>query len=286
MNKRLVRFFWSVLLAVGLCAVSRSSIALETEWVDLDFSQVRLISANSTVGDSAVLRLGLQIKMNPGFKTYWRSPGDAGIPPRFDWAGSDNIAQATVRWPAPERFVLGGFNTFGYANEIVLPIEIELASPGRAVDARLELVYGVCRDICVLGEAKFDLTVPVGISEQTPHGDLIDWFDRLVPTTATGAVDIESARVVRIEDRDVVEIVAVAIDGPGFDQLDILVEGMEDIALPAPQVDVDPNRRRAKVSYRLPASPSSSIRAPRRVTLTLLDGEYAFEKLIVLSTNN
>ena len=283
MHKPLARFLGSLVLTVALSTLSQPSFGFETAWVDLDFSRARLISASGAVGESATVRLGLQIEMKPGFKTYWRSPGDAGIPPRFDWSGSGNIAEARVRWPAPERFVLGGFNTFGYANEVVLPIEVELAAPGYALNARLQVVYGVCRDICVLGEAEFDLAIPVGASGRTPHHDLIDWFDRRVPTTVASAVDISSARLTKIDDHDVIEIVAVAVIGSGFDQPDILVEGIEDVALPKPQIAVEPDRRRARIIYQLPASTPASNLAERTVTLTLLDGDYTFEKRIALS---
>ena len=74
------------------------------------------------------LPLGLHITLPKGWKTYWRSPGDAGLPARIDWSGSSNLADAEIRWPIPERFSLFGLETFGFEREVVLPI----AEIGRA----------------------------------------------------------------------------------------------------------------------------------------------------------
>ena len=283
MKTTFYRFVGLVLPVIGWLVTANPGAAIETAWIDLDFSQVRLVLATAAVGDAKSIRMGLQIKMKPGFKTYWRSPGDSGIPPRFDWAGSNNFAEARIAWPAPERFVVGGFNTFGYADEVVLPIEIDLAVAGQAFDAHLQLTYGVCRDICVLGDAELVLTIPTGAAIPTPHQDLIEWFSQQVPTTMTGDVDILSAVIIPGDEGPVIEITAEAVDGPNFDQPDILVEGLEEIALPAPVVAVDSDGRRMTVRYPLTNSGPPVNLVGRRVTLTLLDSEYAFEKSIVLS---
>ena len=281
--KNLSRLTALALVLIGSLAITTSGAAQQTTWVDLDFSQVRLVSGTAAVGDSRTIRLGLQIKMKPGFKTYWRSPGDAGIPPRFDWTGSHNLSNASIAWPAPKRFVLGGFNTFGYADEVVLPIEVELATPGQPLEAHLQVVYGVCRDICVLGDAKLVLTIPEGNAKQITHHDLIEWFDQQVPTTHARDVDISSARIVTADQGPVIEIKAEVSNGSDFDQPDILIEGLEEIALPTPTIVVDTERRHTTVSYQLEKVQPPQNLVGRRVTLTLLDGDHAFEKSVVLS---
>jgi len=263
-TKALSRFIGPALLLAGSLAIATPGTAQQTAWVDLDFSQVHLVSATVAVGDSRTVRLGLQIKMKPGFKTYWRSPGDAGIPPRFDWTGSHNFTRANIEWPAPERFVLGGFNTFGYTDEIVLPIEVELANPGQPFEAHLQVVYGVCRDICVLGDAGLVLAVPAGNAQQTRHHDVIEWFGRQVPGTQASDVDISSARIISGDEGLVIEIKAQVGDRSDFDQPDILVEGLEEVALPAPTIVVDVGRRNTTVS--LSAGKRSAATETRRAT--------------------
>ncbi len=91
----------------------------------------------------------LQLKLAPGWKTYWRAPGDAGKPPSFDWSGSGNVAAVAVHWPVPHVFDQGGLRTLGYAGDVVLPVEITPARDGEpiALEGRIEI--GVCEDICV-----------------------------------------------------------------------------------------------------------------------------------------
>ncbi|WP_028713361.1 protein-disulfide reductase DsbD domain-containing protein [Paracoccus sp. J55] len=91
----------------------------------------------------------LHLRLEPGWKTYWRSPGDAGVPPRFDWGASRNLGEVRLLWPRPEVIESGGERTLGYHEELVLPIEIAPARPGVPVEPRAVVDFGICLDICV-----------------------------------------------------------------------------------------------------------------------------------------
>ena len=102
---------------------------------------------------------GLRITLAPGWKTYWRAPGDAGIPPQIDLAGSQNVASARPVWPVPEVFDQNGMRSIGYAGSVVIPLEVTPSGPG---PARLTgtLDIGVCEDICVPMQLGFDAPLP------------------------------------------------------------------------------------------------------------------------------
>ncbi|MFT4014844.1 MAG: protein-disulfide reductase DsbD family protein [Paracoccus sp. (in: a-proteobacteria)] len=100
----------------------------------------------------------LELRLEPGWKTYWRSPGDAGVPPRFDWRGSANLALVEPHWPRPEVIESGGTRTLGYHDRLVLPLEITPVQPGQPVDLHAMVDFGLCRDICV--PARISLTAP------------------------------------------------------------------------------------------------------------------------------
>ena len=100
----------------------------------------------------------LRLELEPGWKTYWRSPGDAGVPPRFDWAASDNLGQVRILWPRPEVIDSGGARTLGYHDRLVLPIEIAPAAPGTPIAPRAVVDFGICLDICV--PVQVTLTAP------------------------------------------------------------------------------------------------------------------------------
>ncbi len=91
----------------------------------------------------------LSLTLAPGWKTYWRSPGEAGIPPLFDWSGSDNIASVRLHWPSPSVFHTNGMQTVGYHDRLVLPVEITPIDPARPITVRLQVDLGVCSDICM-----------------------------------------------------------------------------------------------------------------------------------------
>ena len=75
----------------------------------------------------------LHLKLAPGWKTYWRAPGDAGIPPEFDWSGSSNMGAMSVTWPAPHVFHRTGMRSLGYSGDVVLPIVVSAQDGGEAV---------------------------------------------------------------------------------------------------------------------------------------------------------
>lgn len=91
----------------------------------------------------------IELVLAPGWKTYWRSPGDAGIPPSFDWSGSDNVKSVRIHWPAPAVFHTNGMQTIGYHDRLILPVEITPADSGKPIRLKLRMDLGVCDEICL-----------------------------------------------------------------------------------------------------------------------------------------
>src|SRR5208282_6171329 len=94
--------------------------------------------------DAAFLRAGIEIRLDPGWKTYWREPGDSGVPPTFDFSGSENVKAVTVLWPAPGRFPDGaGGNSIGYLDHVILPLRVAPADAAKRSSLQLKLGYDV-----------------------------------------------------------------------------------------------------------------------------------------------
>ena len=108
----------------------------------------------------------LHLRLAPGWKTYWRAPGEAGIPPSFDWRGSKNLEDVTFHWPTPEVFELNGMRTIGYRDELVLPIEMRLTDPEAPISINARIDLGVCEEICV--------PVSVEVEAQPDRGAQVD----------------------------------------------------------------------------------------------------------------
>jgi DsbC/DsbD-like thiol-disulfide interchange protein len=111
----------------------------------------------------------VRIQLKDGWKTYWRAPGDAGIPPILDWSGSGNLANASITWPIPEVFAQNGMRSIGYRNEVILPIAFEPRRDGRAVKLRGTLDIGVCNEICVPQRLKVSATLPADAAKRDPR---------------------------------------------------------------------------------------------------------------------
>lgn len=119
-------------------------------------SRVRLLEGGKGGGDYLA---ALEISLEPGYVTYWRTPGEAGIPPAFDWSSSKNVADVSVSWPAPERIREADSIVYGFRERVILPLRITPKEPGGAVDLRLAMQYGICKDICIPVESSATLNM-------------------------------------------------------------------------------------------------------------------------------
>lgn len=117
----------------------------------------------------------LRLALAPGWKTYWRAPGDGGIPPRFDWEGSDNLADVEPIWPAPDVFDQNGMRSIGYADELILPLRVTATDPDLPVTLEGRVELGICRDVCVPATVTLAAPLPVpGASDPAIITALVD----------------------------------------------------------------------------------------------------------------
>lgn len=108
---------------------------------------------------------GLRLSLEPGWKTYWRSPGETGVPPRFDWSQSSNVKEVVLHWPRPGIFESFGMSTAGYSDVVLFPLEVQPIDPGLPVQLNLSAELGVCKDICVLELVETSLQIDPGERE-------------------------------------------------------------------------------------------------------------------------
>ncbi|MFK7878103.1 MAG: protein-disulfide reductase DsbD domain-containing protein [Paracoccaceae bacterium] len=103
---------------------------------------------------------GLELTLAPGWKTYWRSPGDAGIPPKFDWTGARNIQDVMVAWPTPTVFWQYGMRSIGYDTKVVLPLTVTPKRDGKAMRLKGRMDLGICSDVCLPAQIRIDAALP------------------------------------------------------------------------------------------------------------------------------
>lgn len=117
--------------------------------------------------ESAEARIvALVFELQPGWKTYWRAPGEMGIPPHFDWSGSENLRAAEPVWPVPEVHDALGARYPAFSDRLVLPVRLHVADPTAPIRIRMNAAFGVCRDVCIPAnayvEADLDAATPPG----------------------------------------------------------------------------------------------------------------------------
>jgi len=130
-------------------------------------SYARITLLPGTIESDGTRLAGLRISLAEGWKTYWRSPGGAGIPPAFDWSGSGNIRGHRVLWPRPEIFESFGLQTVGYTGDTVLPIRMVPDDPARPMELSLTVAIGLCREICLTESARIEARLGAGASGGT-----------------------------------------------------------------------------------------------------------------------
>ncbi|MGB3556770.1 MAG: protein-disulfide reductase DsbD domain-containing protein, partial [Jannaschia sp.] len=173
-------------------ALGAASPAVETSTLS-----ARVVSASDGVGEgSATLAAGLHLTLAAGWKTYWRSPGEVGLPPDLSWDGSVNVADVALDYPAPTRFTAFEIENFGYADEVVFPLTVTLAEPGAAarLDLRADLL--VCAEICVPETVEIVLDLPAGGGVDAAGAALLsDWVARVPVPGAEAGLRIERAHL-------------------------------------------------------------------------------------------
>ena len=193
-------------LAAGslLGALSSPTIAADlSPWDDDAQSSARLIAARERAeAGGRVLRAGVEIKLKPGWKTYWRYPGDSGVPPVFDFSKSGNAKMVTVRYPGPMRFADGASgSSIGYTGNVILPLHVVPLDAGKPVTLRLKLDYAACEKLCVPAQAQLELVLTGAASAQD---------------VALSAAEARVPRIAAIGDREEPAIRAVWREtGPG-----------------------------------------------------------------------
>lgn len=121
-----------------------------------DGAVVRVDVLDGGAAKDGIHHAALHIRLAEGWKTYWRAPGDAGIPPLFEWHGSRNLGEVEILWPTPIVFDQNGMRSIGYKDELVLPLKIKPKRSRQPLRLSGTIEFGVCKDVCIPATLSFD----------------------------------------------------------------------------------------------------------------------------------
>ena len=259
----------TTLLASSLAFAARADDA--SPWQRDGHSAVRLLAGSRS---GAVLLGGIAFQIQQGWKTYWRSPGDSGVPPRFDFSKSDNVEAVTIMWPAPLKFEDGaGGHSIGYHDQIVLPLRIVPKTADKPVTLRAEINYAVCEKLCIPVEASAELGFNSVAS--TEDGALFAALDT-VPKPAT--IGDPNPLTIRDVKRDGTKYVVVDVVAPDKSNVNLFVEGPTpdwSLPIPAPVEHSPPGVKR--FSFELDGLPPGAKPDGAALKFTLVGPEKSYE---------
>jgi len=256
-------------LASSLTVEARAQDA--SPWQKGGHSAVRLLAGSRS---GPLLLGGIAIQLDPGWKTYWRTSGDSGVPPRFDFSKSDNVEAVTVLWPAPTKFDdgAGGFS-LGYRNQVVLPLRIVPKSTDKPVTIRADISYAVCEKLCIPVEASTELAFAAVAS--TEDNVLFTALDTVPKPASVGDPNPLTIRDVKREGKSTV---LVDVLSPDARTVGLFVEGpTPDWALPVPRL-LEPSPPGVKrFAFELDGVPPGTNPAGAALKLTLVGGDRSYE---------
>jgi len=271
---------FALALFAGTAGPSTGGLAATSPWSEATGAKLRLIAPGGPPAADGTLSMGIEIALEPGWKTYWRHPGDAGLPPEIDFSGSSNLVGATIDFPAPQRFVDGGSTSIGYGGSVVLPVHLKPEDPALPVMVDARILYGACKELCVPASATARLMVSQATRADPAAAALLAAATAAVPKAPSDGLDVTA--VTRTDDPHVLLVTAsvakggatgaatgaaeadLFAEGPGaaFPRLPVRVE-TADPAHPQWQVTLDPHG---------PATGS--------VRFTLVAGDRAIERVV------
>lgn len=266
-------------LALGIALTSAGTAARGADaspWDADARAGMRLIAGTSTRAANAPLRAGVEIRLNSGWKTYWRYPGDSGVPPRFDFAASENVKSVEVAWPAPHAFTDDSGTSIGYKDDVIFPLHVAPADPTRPVILRLKLDYAVCEKLCVPAEGRAELVLP---DQSSSLDGALARAEALVPRPAKlGDSAALAVRGLHREGEGDHPRMVVDIAAPDNGPVDLFVEGPTPkwaLPVPAPIGGAAPGLRR--FAFALDGVPPDATMNGAVLTLTLVANGSAIE---------
>jgi DsbC/DsbD-like thiol-disulfide interchange protein len=245
-------------------------------WVKDTHSSLRLLAGSRT---GSVLMGGIEIQLQPGWKTYWRTPGDSGVPPRFDFSKSANVESVTPLYPAPKKFDDGaGGISYGYHKHVIFPLRIVPKNPNEPVQLRAAVSYAVCEKLCLPVEAEAELAFTSAASAlDSVVAGALNKVPKPVGTAEATPIALKSFK--RIGDRVIIDIAAQNPAG-----LEVYAEGpTPDWALPVPKrVDID-EKDIVRFEFKLDGLPAKARPEGAQLKLTVVGADGAFEYNIRLN---
>lgn len=269
-------FITGAILGIAAAGAALAAVTSASPWVASNSSKVRLVSGTVELDGKPALIAGVQLRMNSGWKTYWKNPGDSGVPPSFDWTGSKNLRHAELLYPAPHSFAEANGTAIGYDDEVVFPVKLTPEREGEAIELKLAFSYGLCKDLCVPNDVRLDLV----LSPEIGKGDaaLIGSFLARVPKPGKQGLLPELAGVEAKLEANPPELIVDTVFPPGATGTDLFIDA-GDVFIPAskPLGPLDGGKQRFAITFATPSE--ASVVKGKSLAMTLVSDQGSTETM-------
>ncbi len=250
-----------------------------TPWREMEHSRIRLIWANDMPYQGrTVTAAGLQIELEKGWKTYWRTPGD-GLAPSIGWGGSDNVGEAEILWPAPKRIESPpGVLAYGYERALTLPLVLTAKDPAQPMTLTLQVQIGVCADLCIPVEVELAAVIPLGGGAADNAGTLAAALRRVPRRQEEGAGCAHRfTRAALSREGGGAAIVIETAHASGASGLDLFAERPDGLFLPPSRMQADSGGGSLLFSIPLDAAEDAEALYGLPLTLTMTSDQGSCE---------
>jgi DsbC/DsbD-like thiol-disulfide interchange protein len=263
-----------LMLVLAFAAVSQvSALSAESPWVEAANSRLRLLGGPTKTADGERLLAGIQLRMDEGWKTYWRNPGDSGVPPQFDWTGSKNLKEARVLYPAPHRFADANSTAVGYSSDVLFPVELTPERPGEPIDLKLSMDFGLCKSLCIPNEATLSLKLdPAGTLNAADAGLLTASLDNVPLPVAPDALPALGKVDAKLDaEKPVIDI--EALYPPGASGTDLFVDIADGTYVPMPSPLGPPSNGKQRFALTLMSKDEAKAIKGKTLVFTLVSDQ-------------
>ncbi len=261
-----------------------ASYADETPWIDhMDVAESRIIAENSHADNEGNAWFAWELRLKPGWKVYWRSPGEAGLPPKLLLKEDTTLTSIIPFFPLPKRFEFYGLQTFGYDVQFILPFRVEGGEPQKPIALDMAVDFMICKDICIPFMTDYHLKQS---GEDHPHADLYSstislWRD-MVPDISGETVG--GLKIIKTEIKGAVGYQSLIFEVEAEQNLsnaDMLIESDELFSFGKPKIDLKGKGNKAVIIVSVDGGKNKIDIRGRQAILTFTDGRgHAIERKI------
>ena len=274
-----------LVLLTSICFICGPLLALSSDWIINDKSKVRLISSKTSSDNMDEIVIGLEYQLDPGWKTYWKSPGGGGFPQNIIWNNSSNVNEIKIEWPTPKEFEILGLTSLGYEEKVIFPLIIKLKDKKKLTNININTNYLVCETICIPGNANLFLDIKPGKANYTEFFYELEKSKSALPIEDIALSSINNFEIKVFKKFDDIHINISAETNTGFINPDVFMHTPFGLPVVKPINNYSYNLKKLSSLFKFNANQFANNSFPIEVLIKDKNHNFRFIKDITVEEN-